>query len=154
MCIDRTLRDLCSCELPFGGKIIVFGGDFRQILPVIRHCTRAQVVSACINRTSLWQHVKVMKLTINMRLQSLDHQDSAEVRNFSEFLLRVEGTEPENDSNMIHLDAKYVVRGETIADLAANVYANIKEKYNNGDYNTSHIMMSPKDETLKELMSM
>ena len=70
-----------------------------------------------------------MKLTINMRLQSLDHQDSAEVRNFSEFLLRVgEGTEPENDSNMIHFDAKYVVRGETIADLAANVYADIKAK--------------------------
>ena len=25
---DRTLRDLCSCDIPFGGKVIVFGGDF------------------------------------------------------------------------------------------------------------------------------
>ena len=48
---------------------------------------------------------------------------------------------------MIHLDAKYVVRGETIADLAAKVYADIKEKYNNRDCITSHIMMSPKNET-------
>ena len=31
-CIDRSLRYLCSCDLPFGGKFIVFGGDFRQIL--------------------------------------------------------------------------------------------------------------------------
>ena len=71
-----------------------------------------------------------MKLTINMRLQSLDHQDSVEVRKFSELLLRVgEGIEPENESNMIHLDAKYVVHGENIANLAGNIYADIKEKY-------------------------
>ena len=50
-CIDRTLRYLCSCDIPFGGKVIVFGGDFRQILPVIRHGTEADVV--CVsNRLS------------------------------------------------------------------------------------------------------
>lgn len=32
---DRILRDLMKCDLPFGGKCIVLGGDFRQILPVI-----------------------------------------------------------------------------------------------------------------------
>ena len=68
-CIDRTLRDLCSNDLPFGGKVIAFGGDFRQILPIIRRGSRAEVVSACLNRSSLWHHVKVMKLTINMRLR-------------------------------------------------------------------------------------
>ena len=52
---------------------------------------------------------------------------------------------------MIHLDAKYVVRGETIADLPANVYADIKEKYNNRDYITSHIMMSPKNEITERI---
>lgn len=40
--VDRTLRDLMKAvdpalgELPFGGKVVVMGGDFRQILPVIR----------------------------------------------------------------------------------------------------------------------
>ncbi|XP_021974543.1 uncharacterized protein LOC110869610 [Helianthus annuus] len=39
--LDRTMKDVLSSsmghhsELPFGGKVIVFGGDFRQILPVI-----------------------------------------------------------------------------------------------------------------------
>ena len=113
------MRDICSCELTFGGKAIVFGGDFRQILPVIRHSTRAQVVSACLNRSPLWNRVKVIKLTI---LQSLDYQDSVEVSKFSELLLRVgEGTETENESKMIHLDAKYVVRGENFANLAGNI---------------------------------
>ena len=66
-----------------------------------------------------------------MRLHSLDQQDSAEVSNFSDFLQRVgEGTEPENESNLIHLDSKNVIRGQTIADLADTIYADIKVKYN------------------------
>ena len=56
-CIDRSLRDLCSCDLPFCGKVIVFGGDFRQILPVVRHGTQADVSSACLNRSPLWRFV-------------------------------------------------------------------------------------------------
>ena len=48
---------------------MVFGGDFRQILPGIRLGTRGDVVSACLNRSSLWRHVKVLNLTINMRLE-------------------------------------------------------------------------------------
>ena len=43
--IDRIMRDLCSCDLPFSGKVIVFGGDFRQILPVLRHGIRSEVIS-------------------------------------------------------------------------------------------------------------
>ena len=78
-CMDRTLRDLCSCDLPFGGKVMVFGGDFRQILPVIRRGTRGDVASACLNRSSLWRYVKILNLTINMRLRKLSSQDSLEV---------------------------------------------------------------------------
>ena len=34
--LDRTLRDVTDTEEPFGGKVLLLGGDFRQILPVIR----------------------------------------------------------------------------------------------------------------------
>ncbi|KAG7986452.1 hypothetical protein I3843_03G080700 [Carya illinoinensis] len=33
--LDKMLKDINDSELSFGGKFIVFGGDFRQILPVI-----------------------------------------------------------------------------------------------------------------------
>ena len=48
---------------------MVFGGDFRQIPPVVKHGSRAEVVSSCLNRSYLWRYVKVLKLTINMRFQ-------------------------------------------------------------------------------------
>jgi ATP-dependent DNA helicase PIF1 len=40
--LDNSLRDIMDLpELPFGGKTIVFGGDFRQVLPVVRRGSRA-----------------------------------------------------------------------------------------------------------------
>ena len=35
-CVDKLLRDLMNRnDIFFGGKVVVFGGDFRQILPVV-----------------------------------------------------------------------------------------------------------------------
>ena len=33
-CVDRSLRDICKVDKPFGGVTVVFGGDPHQILPV------------------------------------------------------------------------------------------------------------------------
>jgi hypothetical protein len=47
--VDYTFRDLCnSPDAPFGGITFVFGGDFKQILPMIIFRSRAQIVSACL----------------------------------------------------------------------------------------------------------
>jgi hypothetical protein len=27
--VDKLLQDLTDCDEPFGGKVVVFGGDFR-----------------------------------------------------------------------------------------------------------------------------
>ncbi|GBN35623.1 hypothetical protein AVEN_260686-1 [Araneus ventricosus] len=34
-CIGSLLRDLMNNDKPFGGKVIIIGGDFRQTLPVV-----------------------------------------------------------------------------------------------------------------------
>ncbi|XP_024976212.1 ATP-dependent DNA helicase PIF2-like [Cynara cardunculus var. scolymus] len=39
--LDRTMQYITGVRLPFGGKIMIMGGDFRQVLPVMRHGTRA-----------------------------------------------------------------------------------------------------------------
>jgi len=63
--------------LPFGNLVVVFGGDFRQILPVVPRGTRGDVVATALNHSSIWQHVRVFKLHINMRVQKLLAQGGA-----------------------------------------------------------------------------
>ena len=46
--IDRLLRDLMSNDVPFGGKVIVLGGDFRQILPVVKKGTPTEIIEKCV----------------------------------------------------------------------------------------------------------
>ena len=48
--LDRTLQDLMHVNLPFGGRVVVVGGDFRQILPVVRRASPAGIVSASLCR--------------------------------------------------------------------------------------------------------
>lgn len=110
--LDKTLRDI-MCNIPFGGKVILFSGDFRQILPVVQGgmsflltsmtpvpfacagyypnmlfgpwchysscacslgmytCTRTpgQIVNACLKKSPLWRTMRVLRLTINMRVR-------------------------------------------------------------------------------------
>jgi ATP-dependent DNA helicase PIF1 len=50
---DATLKDIMSSydnsESVFGGKVVVFGGNFRQILPVVPRGTRSDIVHSSIN---------------------------------------------------------------------------------------------------------
>uniref|UniRef100_K3Y1Y3 ATP-dependent DNA helicase n=1 Tax=Setaria italica TaxID=4555 RepID=K3Y1Y3_SETIT len=69
--LDNSLRDIMGRQdLPFGGKTVVFGGDFRQVLPVVRKGSRAQIVDASLRRSYLWESMHHLKLVRNMRAQS------------------------------------------------------------------------------------
>ena len=109
--LDRTLRDLQStanpeaASKPFGGKTVLLGGDFRQILPVIPQGTRQDTVAASISKSYLWASAEVYTLLINMRLSQADKE-------FAEWILSVgngtaatarcrEGTNDEGDQFLI-----------------------------------------------------
>ncbi|XP_031116779.1 uncharacterized protein LOC116020446 [Ipomoea triloba] len=59
--LDKTMRDLMRYSDPhsvhktFGGKTVLLGGDFRQILPVVPKGSRQDIVSAAINSSYLWE---------------------------------------------------------------------------------------------------
>uniref|UniRef100_K3ZCL8 ATP-dependent DNA helicase n=1 Tax=Setaria italica TaxID=4555 RepID=K3ZCL8_SETIT len=95
--LDKSMRDIMDIpNLPFGGKTVVFGGDFRQVLPVVRKGTRSQIVDASLRRSELWNCMCHMKLVRNMRAQNDPW--------FAEYLLRIgNGTEQTNDKGEIRL---------------------------------------------------
>ena len=54
-CINCSLKDLMGRDQLFGGITTLFGGDFRQTLPVIPHGSREQIVSAALSHFNLWR---------------------------------------------------------------------------------------------------
>lgn len=67
--LDRTFRDILRKDLPFGGKIIVLAGDFRQISPVVKHASRSQIVVDASKSSKLWENFKIFRLTENLRVR-------------------------------------------------------------------------------------
>jgi ATP-dependent DNA helicase PIF1 len=66
--LDNNMRDIMGQPgLPFGGKTVVFGGDFRQVLPIVRKGSRAQIVASSLRSSYLWESMCHLKLVRNMR---------------------------------------------------------------------------------------
>jgi hypothetical protein len=69
--VHRMLQDVRSSTALFGGLPLIAGGDFAQILPVVRRGQRAAVVDACLQQSQLiWPHLTVLHLRQNMRVLS------------------------------------------------------------------------------------
>ena len=67
-CMDASLRDFRKDERPFGGATVVFGGDFRQTLPIVLRGTAAMQVAACIRMSPLWNQFDLRVLEKNLRV--------------------------------------------------------------------------------------
>ena len=52
-----------SNDLPFGGKVFILLGDFRQTCPVIPGGSHAQIIDACIQSSPLWANFSIRHLT-------------------------------------------------------------------------------------------
>ncbi|XP_054260342.1 uncharacterized protein LOC128984992 [Macrosteles quadrilineatus] len=80
--IDRSLRNLMNSPEPFGNKIFLCCGDFRQIAPVVAKArTPADIACVSLCASSLWSSFKIFSL-------STPHRTSGSTA-YSEFLLKV-----------------------------------------------------------------
>lgn len=125
--LDRTLRDLRKSDKPFGGITVVFGGDFRQTLPVIPKGSREEMVSASLKHSFLWSKVKVLKLTENMRAHG-DPEFSAWVLSIGNGV----GIQPNGNVKLpsqMCINVAYQANATAAAKEAAGVDALIKEIY-------------------------
>lgn len=119
--VQRTLQDLTG-KGEFGKKVVLFSGDFRQILPVIPKGSRSAIVSSSLNRCSFWNRVQKFKFTRNMRLHStsLDSNQEKKCLEYSQWLLDIGNGLLSN----VQIPKDYLIDG-SINELIDCIYPNM-----------------------------
>lgn len=68
--LDNTLRWVRKIDEPFGGVLLVVGGDWKQLLPVVKapfNCTLYAQLEACLQNHPLYDTFQHIVLKENMR---------------------------------------------------------------------------------------
>ncbi|POS82416.1 hypothetical protein EPUL_003749, partial [Erysiphe pulchra] len=66
--VDRTFQSLLNNRDFFDGIPVVLGGDFAQILPVVKRGGKDEIINVCIRYWSKWNLIRILFLTDNMRV--------------------------------------------------------------------------------------
>ncbi|KAF8752546.1 Helitron helicase-like domain at N-terminus [Rhizoctonia solani] len=139
---NHTCKDIANHpDKPFGGITVVFGGDFRQTLPVIPKGTPEQIVAACLKESPLWAGMEKMRLTCNMRLQ---HGD-AEMAEFATWLLGIgEGLQIPQGTTSSETAFKQSMLVESRDSLINKIYGNLDQLPQlNDEYFCSCTILTP-----------
>ncbi|XP_072066879.1 uncharacterized protein [Arachis hypogaea] len=145
--LDRTLRDILANDMPFGGKVMVMGGDFRQVLPVVPKGSKSQMISASIVKSHLWASTKILHLQQNMR-SSNDHV-------FAEYLMRIgDGIEPTIHEDFVRIQANMAIpwEGETsLHKLIEEIFPNLQSHGWDASYMVERAILTPKNHDVQQL---
>lgn len=121
---------------------MVFGGDFRQVIPVVPRGTRAQTTDATLQRSYIWNIVRKIRLKQNMRAQN----DTW----YSDFLLRIgNGTERTYAYDCVQLPDDIVIEynsDDSLNKLIESVFPNLKENCTNVSYMRERAILSTRNE--------
>ncbi|KAG8095389.1 hypothetical protein GUJ93_ZPchr0012g21897 [Zizania palustris] len=150
-CLDRSLQEIMNCPLPFGRKFMTFGGDFRQVLLVITWGTRVQIIDATLLRSYIWENIRTIRLSRNMRAQSDPW--------FSEYLLRSgNGTEKTIGDDYVHFPEDIVISythaKDSMNKLIQYVFPSLEENIGSMSYMSTHAILSTKNEYVDQINEM
>ncbi|XP_047260398.1 ATP-dependent DNA helicase PIF2-like [Capsicum annuum] len=140
--VDRSFRDILDVDAPFSGKIMIFEGDFHQVLPVIPKSTRAKMVNTGLVKLYLWHPMKKIKLTRNMRARTNS--------SFSELLLRIgNGEESTIRDDLVLLPKQLVI--ETKSDgtgtdaLIEQIFPKLDKNADSAKYMTERAILASRN---------
>nr|GLL17392.1 uncharacterized protein LOC109154751 [Ipomoea trifida] len=149
--VDTTLRDIMDTDQIFGGKVVVFGGDFRQTLLVIRYGKKEDFIEASLVKSPLiWPTIRRLKLVQNIRA----NEDPA----FCEYLMKIgDGTEQLVSRDKIKIPSSFIIpcmNEDTSLDaLFQSVYPDLT-CFETDPYSLmSKAILTPKNEIADEINS-
>lgn len=155
--VDRTFRDIRQDERPFGGIVVCLCGDFRQTLPIIPKGTRGQIVRACIKKSVLWRHVRVLPLTVNMRLRTagLTPQQQEQQRAFGERVLAIgDGQGLDASPSEVKWPVRSIVPDNSIESLTNIIFPGLSDPNQpppTSEYLAPRILLAARNDTIKAI---
>lgn len=166
--VDKSLRDILAVKnanatgKPFGGKTILLGGDFRQILPVVTKGKRAEVVGACITKSYLWDECQLFLLKRNMRITEAreDDNEGNSTAAFKDWLLKVGNGEAEAISRIgedyptwIKIPEKFLIRKWNcpIEEIVKATYTQFEERMHDDKYLVERAILTPLNDDAKKV---
>ena len=148
--LDRTLRDLMrKPDRPFGDKIIILAGDFRQCLPVISGATRAGIVNRCVNQSILWSAFKILKLTQNMRVHA---SGDAHLEAFDKWTLDIGNGQSEEIKIPWNMIATQIIsnskensnsEGKSMEEFCNKIFPNLAENKDDKEWLFGRAILAP-----------
>lgn len=160
--LDRTLRYLLSEEepanaiRPFGGKVVVLGGDFRQILPVVQKGSKTTIIDASITNSILWPHITLLSRNDLMQI------DKDELDRFAKWVLDIgNGTIPatvkndESEPSWVQIPDDLLIKtdGEKIPALINEVFPDLLNNHRNPEYLSCRAIVCPNNATVDDINS-
>ncbi|KAL2963053.1 hypothetical protein AAZX31_17G179600 [Glycine max] len=159
--LDQSQRDVIkaksSSDKIFDGKVMVFGGDFRQILSIIPRGSRSDIVNATINSSYLWNYCHVLTLSKNMRLEvNIDATDKEETLAFAQWILDIgDGiVGKQNDgygSIEIPKDLLITEYDDPFYAIVNSIFPNLSHHHTNPEYFQSTTILASTNETLQQV---
>jgi hypothetical protein len=154
--VDRTLRDLTNRNEPFGSIVFVMSGDFRQVLPIIPRGSHADIVSASIKNSYLWESVEVFRLSKNMRASDVVafHPDLGN-HTFANWLLCLGNNELETiDEDYIKCPNMMVLPPVDTQAMVVAIYPQLHEGQATNEYLHEHAILAPRNKEVSLINAM
>ena len=140
--INRSLQYIREDDRPFGGLTVLFSGDWRQILPVVKHGSRVQTVDATLKQSDIWRdYVHPLSLEQNMRLANSEIDES----DFNQFLTDI-GNGHGNHLPMHGQFATEIPIEMTVdssEELFNFVFGELQQNYKNSEWLCSRAIIAP-----------
>lgn len=156
--LDRSLKDTMGNNLPFGGKVIVLAGDYRQTLPVIPRGNRGQIVGATHPRSTLWQHFQVFFLKDNMRVL-MAGGDQVDSQWYMDWLLQLGDGRlppsaqpgPDTPEDFVDLPARLCMERSLRDDLINFVFPDLLRNYTDHQWMAERAILAPHNATVWDI---
>ncbi|KAG5580982.1 hypothetical protein H5410_051609 [Solanum commersonii] len=135
----------------FGGKVVVFGGDFRQTLPIVQNGSKDDFINENLLNSPIWSQLEKYQLLQNMRART----DPA----FYKHLLKIgDGRETTNEHGKIEIPKSFLIpftnEKDSLNILSKTIHPNFNMFSEDISSITSRVILTTKNDFVAEINQM